>query len=43
MTIDDSVLRSEIDLLRHGVGDAEALVGSLRRSVLPSTRTARTS
>ena len=34
MTIDNSVLRSEIDLLRHGVGDAEALMGSLRRSVL---------
>lgn len=34
MTIDNSVLRSEIDLLRHGVGDAASLMGSLRRSVL---------
>jgi len=34
VTIDNSVLRSEIDLLRHGAGDAEALMGSLRRSVL---------
>lgn len=34
MTIENAVLRSEIDLVRHGVGDAEALMGSLRRSVL---------
>lgn len=34
MTIDNAVLRSEIDLVRHGVGDADSLMGALRRSVL---------
>lgn len=33
-SIGDTVLRSEIDLLRHGVGDADALMGALRRRVL---------
>ena len=34
MFVDNSVLRSEIRMTRHGVGDPESLIAALRHSVL---------
>lgn len=40
--VDNSVLRGEIAMVRHGVGDAESLMSSLRHSVLYVPRVSET-